>query len=160
MYSALDVSRYIINYSNKHEYNISNLKLQKLLYFVQAYYLAFTESHHPCFRDKIEAWDFGPVVPVAYQEFRKFGSSNIPPVTFYYQSNPGDFWSVKRVPFSDSIIEAIDKKHINAVVEQFVDYSAYDLVRLTHLQKPWKDAYTPGRNNEISIHAIKEYFES
>ena len=66
MHSALDVARYIINYSNKKDYHISNLKLQKLLYFTQAYYLAFTDSHKPCFPERIEAWNFGPVVPEVY----------------------------------------------------------------------------------------------
>ena len=42
MYNALDVSRYIINYSNDKNYGISNLKLQKILYFVQAYFLTST----------------------------------------------------------------------------------------------------------------------
>lgn len=43
-YDVLEVSRHIINYSNRMRYGVSNLKLQKLLYFVQAYFLAFTES--------------------------------------------------------------------------------------------------------------------
>ena len=63
-YNVLDISRYIINYSNVKDYGISNLKLQKILYFVQAYFLIETGS--PCFKEKIEAWDFGPVVPKAY----------------------------------------------------------------------------------------------
>ena len=38
-YRVLDVCRHVINYSNKHDYGISNLKLQKVLYFIQAYFL-------------------------------------------------------------------------------------------------------------------------
>lgn len=38
-YSVLDVCRHVINYSNEHDYEISNLKLQKVLYFIQAYFL-------------------------------------------------------------------------------------------------------------------------
>lgn len=55
---VMDVARFIINYSNERDYSISNLKLQKLLYFVQAYYLTSTEEHEPCFKEDIEAWDF------------------------------------------------------------------------------------------------------
>lgn len=38
-YKVLDVCRHVINYSNEHDYGISNLKLQKVLYFIQAYFL-------------------------------------------------------------------------------------------------------------------------
>ena len=49
--NACDISRYIINYSNKKDYGISNLKLQKILYFVQAYFL-ITEPYTACFNEK------------------------------------------------------------------------------------------------------------
>ena len=78
MYDAIDVSRYVINYSNQHEYGISNLKLQKILYFIQAYFLMSTLNHTACFQDVIEAWDFGPVVPSVYHEFKQYGAGDIP----------------------------------------------------------------------------------
>ena len=77
-YNVLGVCRHIVNYSNKKNYNISNLKLQKLLYFVQAYFLA--KKNRPCFNEEIQAWAFGPVVPEAYQEFKQYGGCNIPEV--------------------------------------------------------------------------------
>lgn len=69
LYDVLDISRHIINYSDEKDYGVSNLKLQKLLYFVQAYFMLEKKDHAPCFHEKIEAWDFGPVVPEAYQEW-------------------------------------------------------------------------------------------
>lgn len=77
MIPAIKVAKYIINYGNKKNYSISNLRLQKLLYFIQAYYLAFTPSHEPCFAEEIKAWGFGPVVPFVYLTFRSFGGSSI-----------------------------------------------------------------------------------
>ena len=70
-YNVLGVSRYIINYCNENYYLISNLKLQKILYFVQAFFLE--AKNEECFREEIEAWDFGPVVPEVYREYRKYG---------------------------------------------------------------------------------------
>lgn len=70
-YNVLDVSRYIINYCNENYYLISNFKLQKILYFVQAFFLE--AKNEECFREEIEAWDFGPVVPEVYREYRKYG---------------------------------------------------------------------------------------
>ena len=64
MYSAIDIARYIIWYCKNHGYTISNLKLQKILYFVQAEFLVSAGA--PCFYQDIEAWDFGPVIPEVY----------------------------------------------------------------------------------------------
>ena len=156
MYDVLDVCRYVINYSNDKEYGISNLKLQKILYFIQAYFLITTPEQ--CFKDKIEAWDFGPVVPRAYREYKQFGSSNIPKVTHYVEIDHDDFWksSVKKI--NERIISDNDKKRISEVVNTFSEYSATDLVRITHNQAPWKNAYVPNMNNEITPQSIKEYF--
>ena len=76
-YNVSDVSRYVIKYSNDKGYGISNLKLQKILYFIQAYFLINTPNGNPCFKEKIEAWDFGPVVPEAYREYEQYGSTDI-----------------------------------------------------------------------------------
>lgn len=161
MHSALDVARYIINYSNKKDYLISNLKLQKLLYFTQAYYLAFTDSHKPCFPERIEAWNFGPVVPEVYHEFKFYGANHIPPVRDYYEyEDDRNIWSVKKNSYSDHSLPKKDRKIIEEVVDEFADYSASDLVTLTHDQKPWQDAYEPHMRNKISKRSIREYFEA
>ena len=68
MYDVLLMAKYIIKYCNKSNLPISNLKLQKLLYFIQAAFLV--EKGHACFPDEIEAWDFGPVVPAVYYKYK------------------------------------------------------------------------------------------
>ena len=69
-----------------------------------------------------------------------------------------DIWNSKRVEFEDTAISDNDKSLIDKVVDKFADYSATDLVSLTHRQSPWIDAYAPYQNNEITIEAIREYF--
>ena len=158
MYRVLDVCRYIINYSNREDYGVSNLKLQKLLYFIQVYFLMNSENHEPCFREKIEAWDFGPVVPVAYHEYKQYGSTDIPFVDSYIDFDFDDPWSASMTEFDEDCISEKDKKSINAVVTKLADYSATDLVDITHRQAPWKDVYVKHKNNEITVDSIKEYF--
>ncbi|WP_418822096.1 Panacea domain-containing protein [Ruminococcus sp.] len=160
MYNVLDVCRYIINYSNYKNYGISNLKLQKILYFVQAYFLINNKSHKACFKEKIEAWNFGPVVSEAYHEYKQYGSGDIPTVKFYTEFNISDPWSLKRVPFDDTVISDEDKEMINKVVDKFSKYSATDLVALTHKQLPWIESYVPHMNNIITNESIKEYFNA
>ena len=157
-YNVIDVCRHVINYSNEHDYGVSNLKLQKLLYFIQAYFLTNKKDNTPCFDEKIEPWDFGPVVPEAYHEYKQYGSGDIPNIESYILFDEDDIWNSKRVGFTDNIIKDEDKVLIDKVIDKFADYSATDLVSLTHRQSPWFDAYEPHQNNEITIDAIREYF--
>lgn len=158
-YNVLDICRHVINYSNEHDYGISNLKLQKILYLIQAYFLTNKKGHIPCFDERIEAWDFGPVVPEAYNEYKQYGSSDIPTFKTYLMFDEDNIWNVKRVEFNDNVIKDEDKVLIDKVIDNFSDYSATDLVTLTHKQSPWIDAYTPYRKNEIPIEAIRLFFQ-
>lgn len=65
MYNVLDISKYIINKSIEINKPVDNLKLQKLLYYVQAIFL--TNSNEPCFVQDIVHWRHGPVVVEAYK---------------------------------------------------------------------------------------------
>lgn len=141
MYRALSVARYIIERCHSQNRSISNLKLQKILYFVQAEFLV--SRGQPCFVEQIEAWDFGPVVPEVYQQYKIFGSSNIP--VFGRFVNP-------------VVIRNDDQELINEIVDECARYSASALVDITHHQSPWLDAYVPGYNNVISQNSIRDYF--
>lgn len=157
-YKVIDVCRHVINYSNEQDYGVSNLKLQKLLYFIQAYFLTNKKDNTPCFDEKIEAWDFGPVVPEAYRQYKQYGSGDIPIIKSYILFDEDDIWNSKRVGFTDNIVKDEDKSLIDKVIDKFADYSATDLVSLTHRQSPWIEAYAPHQTNEITIDAIREYF--
>lgn len=158
MYNVLDISRFIINYCNSKDYNLSNLKLQKILYFIQVYYLTKTKAGEPCFNDRIEAWDFGPVVPVVYHEYKRFGSTNIPRVSTYIRFDEDNFWESKVVAYDENVIEDTDKALIRKLVDSFSKYSTTRLVQITHNQTPWIDAHDKGKNSEITIDAIRGYF--
>ena len=157
MYNVIDVCRYIINYSNEHDYSISNLKLQKLLYFVQAMFLCAKGAK--CFRESIEAWDFGPVVPEAYRAFKNYGGGEIPQIKSYFVFDENVLWNIRKEEYNDNTIDTDDKKYINAVIDKFSDYTASDLVELTHNQRPWIDAYKSRKNKVITPEAIKEFFQ-
>ena len=141
VYSALTIAQYIIEYCNDTGRTISNLKLQKILYFVQAEFLV--SKGVVCFHDRIEAWDFGPVVPSVYHHYRVYGSASIPYVS---------------ASVCGQIYDA-DKEKIEGIVEECADFSSTALVRITHRQDPWIKAYRPNANNEITPQSIKEFFQ-
>lgn len=156
VYSALEAARHIINYANQTKRFISALKLQKILYFVQAEFLI--SQGRLCFADDIEAWDFGPVVPAVLHEFLRFGSCFIPPVIHYFIDDENAFFGIRKVEFRDCTISDEDKAVINEVVDYLADYSAVDLTDLTQKQKPWIDAYCGYCRNIIPTDTIRSYF--
>ena len=140
MYSVFLVAKHLIRYSNATDHPVNNLKLQKLLYFIQAEFLACTDA--PCFPEEIEAWDFGPVVPEVYYQYNIYGSTNIPDI-------------------GDSVFGRIspsDKSRIEDIVDQCADYSAAQLTEITHQQEPWIKAYAPYKRNVITKKSIKFFF--
>lgn len=157
-YDVLEVCRHIINYSNEKDYGISNLKLQKILYFVQAYFWMTSNGEESCFNEKIEAWDFGPVVPEAYREFKQYGSGDIPTIKSIFICDDEDIWNFTKKPYLDDKISRRDKEKINSVIDLFSEYSATDLVTLTHQQSPWRDTYEKHKNREIKKEKILGYF--
>lgn len=141
MYNALQIAKYVIDYSNDNNYPVSNLKLQKLLYFIQAEFLV--SKGYPCFSDNIEAWPLGPVVPTVYKTYRIFGSTLIP-----FSYGPLFF------------IDDFDKKIINSMIEECKDCSASYLVDLTHKQAPWSEAYKKCPYSTITNESIKSFFQN
>ena len=146
VYTANEVTKYLIylasrNFVGDHQERegISNLKLQKVLYFVQAYYLA--KLGRPLFSDTIEAWEYGPVVPNIYRKYKKSGSNPI----------------ISEEDTSSLPIE--EKKIVEDVWNTFGGYSASRLVAITHAHTPWKEVYQKG-NKVISRKSLKEYYAS
>lgn len=74
MFEALSIAKYAITKCVKDGCPISNLQLQKILYYVQKLFLLRGKI---AFYDKIEAWQFGPVVPTVYYQFCGFGAMPI-----------------------------------------------------------------------------------
>ena len=146
MIKALNVAKYLLSLVNQDNGDtISNLKLQKLLYYVQGYYLAY--FNRPLFNEKIEGWTLGPVVPVVYNEYKQYGRDCLP---------LNDF---------DFDISNLNKEELNVIQNVFKvynDYSASTLVSMTHKELPWLNSLENGLavSNKISIDDMKKYFKT
>lgn len=74
-YTALDISQYVLKKCQDDNHPISNLQLQKILFFIQK---DFIINHgEPLFDDDFEAWRFGPVIPSVYNRYCIFGAATI-----------------------------------------------------------------------------------
>lgn len=141
MYDAITVSHYIIDYEDSKGRTVSNLRLQKLLYFIQSTFLAI--AGYPCFEEDLEAWDYGPVVPEVYRRYKIFGSTMIP--------------AEEDIDSLD--IKSDDRFLINYVLDMCAHQTTRQLVDISHKQDPWKNAYVPGMSNVITKNAILKYAE-
>lgn len=109
MERALNIAKYIISYCSKIGRPVSNLQVQKILFFLQVeYYRTFGEW---LFLDEIEAWSYGPVVREVYDVFFGYGGSKIDNV---YECNLDE----EIINFINPIIEDLSKKNPWQLVEQ------------------------------------------
>lgn len=157
MYKAMDVAKYIVNYLDNRGKSITNLKLQKILYYIQADFLT-SDDKEPCFGDAIICWQHGPVVKAVYDNFKKFGAEKIERQNYYNKIvvKNGNL-AFERTKFDDSIINPCDKQKINKVVDALETYDAWILVDRTHEEEPWKELTE--YNVEITRECISKYFE-
>lgn len=136
-FTAIDVARHIVNYVNQNGGVISNLKLQKILYFIQGTYLS--TAGKLCFPDLIHAWDFGPVIPEVYYEFKRFGSNSIPTIHTIYSSRH-EAGLPKCWAYEDKIEGTEDAFVINTVINSIGQYSTTVLGDIIYDHGAWTKA--------------------
>jgi uncharacterized phage-associated protein len=109
--------------------DLTTLKLQKLLYYVQAWHLAFYKK--PMFDGEFQAWVHGPVNREIYNRFKdsKFLYSSI------------TLQDVEDKNASDNLSKK-DKSHVDSVLDAYAKYSPSQLEFMTHREKPWMEART------------------
>jgi uncharacterized phage-associated protein len=118
--TAGKVADYLIWFAHEHGSFVSNLKLQKLLYYAQAWHLAL--FGRPLFTDKLQAWIHGPVVPSVYRRFKEYGARNIDQ-------------AVAAPALPDETVEFLDE-----LVREYLPLDAFELELMTHREAPWKNA--------------------
>ena len=141
LYNVKEIVEYVRYRTEEIEDMISNLKLQKVLYFIQAEFLV--RFGYPCFTEPIEAWGFGPVVPSVYMKYKVYGAASIP--YFHFEKD-------KYFPFSEE-----EKKAMDEMIEFLEPYQACQLTDITMHQTPWKDAHWR-HDKKITNESLREYF--
>ncbi|MBY0213847.1 MULTISPECIES: Panacea domain-containing protein [Priestia] len=143
MVKAKDVAKYFLSVSEPSTpWAITPLKLQKLVYYAQGWYMAIEKK--PLFDDDLKAWDHGPVVPELYQDYKKYGYLTIPVESFYNNKKNG-----KEI-FTEKQLEILE-----SVWESYGEYDGKFLEEMTHQEDPW--LYT-NKNQTIEKNVIKKYF--
>lgn len=145
-----DIADYFIALSNDTENLITNLKLQKLVYYVQAWHLAVFKE--PIFEDNFEAWVHGPVIPQLYRDYKQFSYNPI-----NEEKEASDVLFAK----FGSEIQTI----LSDVTEEYFGRTAYELEQLTHSEDPWikaRNGISASENSSQVIEqlSMKDYYSS
>jgi uncharacterized phage-associated protein len=141
MPTVFDVAAYILEKRGP----MSAMKLQKLVYYSQAWSLVWDD--HPLFNERIEAWANGPVVPDLYEQHR--GSFDVSALAL------GD----------PNVLDASSRETIDVVLDAYSGLNAQTLSDLTHSEDPWRFArlgLADGErgNRVISLASMQEYYSS
>ena len=140
--SVFDVAKYILEQQG----TMTTMKLQKLVYYCQAWSLVWDEE--PLFPEVIKAWANGPVVPILYGKHKGM-----------FRINAADLSG------DSSNLSDINKDTCDAVIDEYGSRSSRWLSELTHLEEPWIEARKNvvtfnDRSPEISHASMVEYYSS
>ena len=127
MYSFKAVANYFLDKGDKDGIEISPMKLIKLVYIAHGWFLALKDK--PLLEDYVHAWDYGPVIPDLYHEFKEYGSKPIYTRAIALKND-----SVYKPNVSDKQ----DKRFLNSVWKAYKRFDALKLSAMTHVEgSPW-----------------------
>ncbi|MFP6060609.1 Panacea domain-containing protein [Helicobacter pylori] len=137
MVNTLELAKYILKHSNK---ELSNLELQKTLYFTELDYIKKFDKH--LVSDDFEAWKYGPVAREVYYKYRNYGA------------NPID------KPKEETLLQNLRKdelENINHSIEKCNEKSYWDLVKESHKENgAWHKSFKEDRKEIISKNLIRQ----
>jgi uncharacterized phage-associated protein len=144
-YPATTIAKWFIDWANADDADLSNLKLQKLLYYAQGHHLA--DEGRPLFREDIQAWSHGPVVPAVYHSLKNFGAG---PVSLADED-----------PFEWDDVDPATSQFLAKVWNTYGGIAAWKLRNMTHAEAPWIDHFSQDeRFTVIPADEIQAYFKT
>ena len=151
-YNAAQVANFFLEKGREENHPITMLKLIKLCYIAHGWHLGLKKT--PLFHEQVEAWQYGPVIPSLYHEFKRCGRS---PINNFAQELDLDSFSMaKAVTPKESGVRGIMEK----VWDIYKQTSGQSLINKTHSEgTPWKKYYEPDRKGiVIPNKEIEDYY--
>jgi uncharacterized phage-associated protein len=121
------LSKYVVNYVHDLGDKISHLKLQKLLYYCDAWHMVYFDGRQ-LINEEFEAWMHGPVVRSVWD---------------YYKDESVLYGDIQPAPLMFNISDILNEEQfevVNDVLDEYGKRTAYHLECLTHNERPWKEA--------------------
>ena len=153
---SLLISDYILcKYSDM---EFTPFQLIKLVFLSHGNTLGIHET--PLIHDRIEAWRYGPVIPVLYHKLKKWKDNLINVLCYCGTNLDNRKLCDQRLEFFNSIIQQNKRQIINSVVKEYGNLSFEQLNRLCHAEgSPWDQVYNGEMYQKISDDIIKRYYK-
>ncbi len=143
MLSVYNVANYFLSCVDPDDDDcISNLKLQKLCYYAQGFYLAMYGKR--LFDNDIRAWQHGPVVAELYHKYKNEHASCL----------------IADADFDINSIPENIRSFLDDVYQTYGQFSAWRLREMTHQETPWQNSYNKTANDIISDEEMIKFFKS
>jgi len=124
------VANFVLDFCDRKKRVVTNLALQKIVYFCHVWYLV--EYKRPLIKQRFEAWTHGPVLQYLYREFKDFESKPITKRSVSLNISNGSY-EIARLNVSNDELELIE-----SVVEFYSRIKPGTLVELSHTAGgPW-----------------------
>ena len=135
MYEARKICNYLLASFSGEGYPLTNLRLNKLIYFIHAETLKLKPEG--LIRNYFEAWQYGPVIRPVFDLFKVYGERPITGLALYL-----DYASGKQMPIPHDDISPIDMQSIHRLFKEYNKFSTSELVALSHEPGgPWDIVY-------------------
>ena len=155
-YKSQAIANLLIDVAKKHGQTLDQMKLQKLVYISHGWNLAISGS--PLINDQIQAWQYGPVIPVLYDEFKNCGRSPIMDYATDIEIDSSTL-SVLLKPIFIKKNDSHTRDLIQKIWEVYGDLTGPQLSNLTHMpETPWDEVYKTNPRSEISNDLIRNHF--
>lgn len=156
---ATELAKIITSYINSKGDTLTHKKLQKLLYYVDAWHMVYFE--HPIIDEDFQAWVHGPVVPSVYNQYKEHGFREIE----LLNDEDTDVEALLNEAFENNGIDPDQQELVYKVLDQYGPLSAMELELLSHSEPPWKQTRNGLSPSTASTKAIDkdivlEYFSS
>lgn len=135
---AMSVANFVIQRALDEKTPISNLHLQKILYYLQAFYLVQTEGSAPIIDANFSRWPYGPIIKEVYYAYNQFGAAFITEISQGEQDIFSEVQSEELPQMSKSDLGEYEVEVIQFLKRLFIR-TPWDLVELTHSQSIWSD---------------------
>lgn len=120
MFTCFDIANHFIWLAHETGSFVSNLKLQKLVYYAQAWHLAIHDA--PLFPEDFQAWVHGPVIPELFQKYQHFS------------------WLAIDEAVAQPSFSLATQAFLQDITEEYFACDAYELERMTQWEAPWQQA--------------------
>lgn len=156
MYDARQVANFLLDCAQDRGVTLTNMGVLKHIYFAHGWHLA--SFGKPLISNRIEAWEYGPVIKAVYDNFKVHGAGPVTSRATMMDMHTGEILEA-RAHFSQDT-----EKLLRSILAYYSGFGAFELSDLTHVRGgPWDQVWNAGDgkvrlNMEISNESIRLHF--